>query len=99
MLRGINPTVPDMLGANMQVSDARLFSELRSMDRTLRHYGSQHLAQILQLDSTFPDNMIPSEKKRLGFAEERRMVIRAIDARLEQMPLGLADVQLLARFE
>jgi hypothetical protein len=81
MSRGINPTVPNLLRAKMPVSDERLQSELRALDKALRYHFTQHLRQLLKPNTVFPAT-IPSTKKLGRLAGEREMVLQAINDRL-----------------
>jgi hypothetical protein len=82
MSRGINQTVPSLLRANIPVSDQRLQSELRSLDKAIRYHLSQVVRERLGLDSALPDAMIPSTKKIMRLLDERIMVQQDINDRL-----------------
>jgi hypothetical protein len=78
---GINPTVPDLLRAKMPVSDERLQSELRSLNKSIRYHFTQSLRQLLNRNTVHPA-AIPSTKKLGRLAGEREMVLQAINDRL-----------------
>lgn len=81
MSRGINPTVPDLLRAKMPVSDERLQSELRSLNKSIRYHFTQSLRQLVNRNTVHPA-AIPSTKKLGRLAGEREMVLQAINDRL-----------------
>jgi hypothetical protein len=88
MSRSINPTVPDLLRANMPVSEERLQSELRSLNRSIRYHLPLFLRQLLQLEVALPAAMILSTKKLERLGKERRMVLQAINDRRALGPEG-----------
>jgi hypothetical protein len=75
----INWTVPQMLRANVPVSDERLESELRSMTRTARYYIE--MDQRERRGTPLPSDYVPPQHHLQSFLDDLVLVEDAIEER------------------
>jgi hypothetical protein len=76
----LNPTVPDLLRANMPVSYSELQAELRSLERAIQYHSDQFLIRVRKADSVLALDLIPYRHLE-KLEEERKMFVQAIKVR------------------